>query len=74
MPVSTTLRFVSYNCSSWNNGSLLVSDLLKLCDVCLTQEHWLLNVQLHDLNIDNEFLLCGVSDMNSSVLLHGHPF
>ena len=29
MPVSTTLRFVSYNCRGWNSGSLLVSDLLK---------------------------------------------
>ena len=41
-------------------GSLLVSDLLKLCDVCLIQEHWLLNEQLHDLNINNEFF-CVVS-------------
>ena len=53
---------------------MLVSNLLKLCDVCLIQEYWLLNEQRHDLNIDNEFILCGVSDMDSSVLLHGCPF
>ena len=50
---------------------MLVSDLLKICDICLIQEHWLFNEQLHNLNIDNEFLLCGVSGMDSSVLLHG---
>ena len=53
---------------------MLVSDLLNICDICLIQEHWLFNEQLHNLNIDNEFLLCGVSGMDSSVLLHGRPF
>ena len=70
MPVSTALRFVSYNFRGWNSGSLFVSNLLKMCDVFLIQEHSLLNEELHCLYIDNEFLLCGVSGMDSSVLLH----
>ncbi len=74
MSVSTTLRLVSYNCKGWHNGSLLVSDLLKSCDICLVQRHWLLKEQLHNLSIDSDFLSCSVSGMDSSVLLHGHLF
>ncbi len=36
---------------------MLVSDLLNSCYICLIQEHWLLNEQLHNLSIDSDFYL-----------------
>ncbi len=69
-----SLRCISYNCRGWNNGSLLVRDLLKSCDLCLIQEHWLFDEQLFNLNIDSEFLSVGVSGMDSSAFLLGRPY
>ena len=51
-----------------------VCDLLQCCDVCLIQEHWLLHEQLSLLNVNNDFLSCGVSGMDSSDLILGRPF
>lgn len=68
-----SLRLVSYNCRGWNSGQHAVCDSLQSCDVCLIQEHWLLHEQLSLLNVNNDFLSCGVSGMDSSDLL-GRPF
>ena len=51
MAAVNSLRLVSYNCRGWNNGSLLIRDLLPNCDVCFVQEHWLLKEQFNCLNI-----------------------
>ena len=68
------LRLVSYNCRGWNSGQPAVKDLLKSCDICFIQEHWLLHEQLNFLNIENDFLSMGVSGMDSTKLLYGRPF
>ncbi len=58
MSALNLLCLISYNCRSWNTGRMAVVDLLKSCDICLVQEHWLLHEQL-DVNID--FMSVGVS-------------
>ena len=68
------LHLIMYNCRGWNSGSPYITNLLKLCDVCLIQEHWLIPEKLVDLNIDDEFLAIGISGMDSSRLLPGRPF
>ena len=65
---------MSYNCRGWSSGLYAVCDLLKSCDVCLIQEHWLLHEQLSLLNVNNDFLSSGVSGMDSSDLLLSRPF
>ncbi len=74
MSVFRPIRCVSYNCRGWNSGSILVSDLLKSCDICFLQEHWLLHEHLFNLNINSEFLSHGVSGMDSSEILVGRPY
>ena len=69
-----TLNFVSYNCRGWNSGCSTVIDLLKICDVCLIQEHWLFKEQLNLLNIDSNFVSVGISGMDHSKLLCGRPY
>ncbi len=74
VPPRDALRLVSYNCRGWYSGQPAVRDLLKSCDICMIQEHWLLREQLNVLDVDNVFLSIGVSGMDSSKLLHGRPF
>ena len=68
------LKVVSYNCWGWKSGSNYVQSLLQSCDICLIQEHWLLRENLDSLIISDDFLSVGVSGMDSSILLSGHPF
>ena len=42
--------------------------------ICFIQEHWLFREHLGSLNISNDFLSVGVSGMDSSEILVGHPF
>ena len=51
------LRLVSHNFRGWNSGHIAVHDLLKSCDICLIQEHWLLPEQSNLLDIDRDFQL-----------------
>ena len=74
MSVTNSLRLVSYNCRGWNNGSLLVSDLLSSCDICLIQEYWLLHEKLDLLDINPDFLSYGISGMDLGILLRGRPY
>ena len=52
-----------------------LNTIMKSHDIVLVQEHWLHNEQLGRLHseIDN---VCthGVSDMDSTTLIHGHPY
>ncbi len=73
MSALNLLRLISYNCRGWNSGHLAVNDLLKTCDICLIQEHWLQHVQLN-LNVNIYFMSVGISGMDSSRLLLGRPF
>ncbi len=57
MPPLDSLRLVSYNCRGWNSGQLAEHDLLKSCDICMIQEHWLLREQLNLLDVDNDFFV-----------------
>ena len=68
------LKVVSYNCRGWKSGSNYVQSLLQSCDICLVEEHWLLHENLDSLIISDDFLSVGVSGMDSSVLITGHPF
>ena len=69
-----SLRLLSYNCRGWNSGQHSVCDLFQSCDICLIQEHWLLHEQLSLLSVNNDFLSCSMSGMDSSDLLLGRPF
>ncbi len=71
MSVSRSICCLSYG---WNNGSLLLRDIMNSFDLCLIQERWLFDEQLFNMNIDSDFLSFGVSGMDSSVLLHGRQF
>ena len=68
------INLVSYNCRGWNSGQVAVHDLLLSNDICLIQEHWLLQDQLNLLSIDPNFLFVGVSGMDNSKLLIGRPY
>ena len=65
----------SSNCRGWRFGGSYVANLLKSCDLCLIQEHWLLSEHLGALNsVSNDFLSIGVSGMDSGELLTGRPY
>ena len=51
-----------------------VSELLKLHDLCLIQEHWLFNDHLNSQNFSNDVLSVTVSGMDDTDLILGHPF
>ena len=68
------IHFCSYNCRGWRSGSNYVADLLKSCDICLIQEHWLLTEHRGALNLSDDFLSVGVSGMDSHELILGHPY
>ncbi len=74
MATCNSLRLVSYNCRGWTNGSIVVRDVLADHDVCLIQEHWLFDENLHCQHLDPDFLFHGVSGMDSGTLLRGRPF
>ena len=56
----------SYNCKGLNVAKKHYIDKLLLeCDICLIQEHWLLNNRLSDLNTDyKDYVTFAVSGMN----------
>lgn len=68
------LKVISYNCRGWQSGIPFVSDLLKSCDICLIQEHWLFSDQFNALNINSDFCSISVSGMDSSELILGRPY
>ena len=74
IPRLCQLRLVSFNCRGWHNARSTVADLLDFHDICLIQEHLLFNEHLNQFNFNSDFLSVGVSGMDSSILLHGHPF
>ena len=55
MACTNSLRLATYNCRGWNSGLISVVDILPKIDVCLIQEHWLLDNQLSKLNVDSDF-------------------
>ncbi len=67
------LRIASYNCKGWNNGKMVIHDLLQ-SHICVIQEHWLFSNHLSQLNVDSEFMSVGVSGMDEFVLLYGRPY
>jgi len=53
----------------------IISDLLQSHDICLIQEHMLFADHVRQLNsVNSDFLSVGVSGMESSVPLQGHPY
>ena len=68
------IRVATYNCRGWKSGVAFVVSLLINCDICLVQEHWLLEDHLSALDISSEFCSFGVSGMISSDLIVGRPF
>ena len=71
-PVSMkTVQIASYNCTGWKSAA---NNLLNQCDICMLQEHWLLEEQLHLININDDFLSTGVRGMVSSDLITGRPY
>ena len=71
---SQTIRLCSYNCRGWKSEARYVTNLLKSCDLCFIQEHWLLPDHIGALNISNDFLSIATSGMDSSELILGCPF
>ena len=74
MRKTAATKVISYNCRGWKFGSNYVQSLLQSCDICLIQEHWLFRENLDSLIISDDLLSVGVSGMDSSILLSGHPF
>ena len=68
------INLLPHNCREWYSGQVVVDDLLLSNDICLIQEHWLLQNQLNLLSIDPNFLSVGVSGMDNSKLLIGRPY
>ena len=71
---SMSINIVSYNCHGFRNSSGYVKELLEQCDILCLQEHWLLDQQLCDLNICQNFAVTGVSGMASDCVIHGRPY
>jgi len=58
-----------------HNVVLIISDLLQSHDIGLIQEHWLFADHVRQMNsVNSDFLSVGVSGMESSVPLQGHPY
>ena len=75
MTVMAQIRSCSFNCRGWNNGILTLKHFIDSLDLCIIQEHWLLNDHLHRINaFSSDFLSVSVSDIDSSVLVCGRPF
>ena len=74
-PVSMKkVQIASYNCRGWKSAANYVNNLFNQCDICMLQEHWLTEEQLHLININDDFLSTGVSGMVSSDLITGRPY
>ena len=71
---SKSLKFCTYNCHGWKSGCDYVNDLLKSCDFCLIQEHWLFQDQFSTMNICNDFHSVSVSGMSGDELILGRPY
>ena len=74
MNSNTSLKFCTYNCRGWKSGCDYVNDLLKSCDFCLIQEHWLFQDQFSTLNICSDFYSVSVSGMSGDELILGRPY
>ena len=71
---SALLKLCTFNCRGWKSSCEYVNSLLKSCDFCLIQEHWLLEDQFSLLNICNEFDSVSVSGMAGEELISGRPY
>ena len=70
MALNNHVNIVTYG---FQSGSVFVKELLNDCDICL-QEHWLLNEHLNYLNVCDDFIVVGVSGMDSETFVCGRPF
>ena len=71
-----TMFITSYNCKGLNVAKKHYIDKLLLeCNICLIQEHWLLNNRLSDLNTDyNDYVTFAVSGMTEHSLFTCRPY
>ncbi len=65
---------MTYNVRGFQSGKGYVSELLKESDILLLQEHWLPEQCLSDLDINDDFVVKGVSGMDPTVLIRGRPY
>ena len=71
---SESFKFCTCNCRGWKSGCDYVNDLLKSCDFCLIQEHWLFQDQFSTLNVCNDVYSVSVSGMSGDELILGRPY
>lgn len=71
---NSNVRIISYNCRGWKSASNFVANLMNDCDICMIQEHWLLNEQLQSHNINDKFSSIAVSGMISTEFVAGRLF
>ena len=66
------LKYFTYNCRGWNNGSATICDFI---DLCFIQEHWLLTDQLPLLSsFHADFSAVSVSGVNVADFVCGRPY
>ena len=63
------VSIVTYNAQGFQSGSVIVKELLNDCYILCLQEHWLLNEHLIDLDICDDFIVVGVSGMDSEMFV-----
>ena len=70
------VSIVTYTARGFQSESIYIQELLIYndCDILCLQEHWLLNENLNDLNICDDFIVVGVSGMDSQTFVCGCPF
>ena len=56
-----------YNARGFRSGFTFVKELLHDCDILCLQQQWLLNEQLNDFNICDDYIVFGVSRMDSEM-------
>ena len=65
----------SYNCKGLNVAKKHYIDKLFIeCDICLIQEHWLINNRLSNLNVDyKDYVKFAVREMTEHSFSTGRP-
>ena len=75
---STTLDFISFFCSGFNNSVLYIKELVQntKCDILCLQETWLLDGNMNKLSeINSDYVFTGISGVDSSAdVLQGRPY
>ena len=62
------IKLVSYNCQGIKTSLPTIQDICDRHDICLLQEHWLMDNELHILhNIHHDFSAIGV-DTSKGIL------